>query len=246
MQRIELLDRVPRTEKTALAKAVAPYLRDRSSRLRINAVQIVSKEMLLSLEDQILLLLSDPNSMVRDMAVECLGNFHAGEAIRAIWLDPMLSDPEWLVRVETLESLAWIGDKAAAPLMARKLKDEHALVRGYAATCLADLEARRYRQQIVRAAEMEEDENAQIRFADALFRLGDKEQFPRIVKGLSSSSYQVRCASAHILADLELDAAHLQIARDAVSRAGQHALFRADRTTMETVEAELTEQQSIR
>ena len=230
-------------DKGQLAQSVSKYLADRSPRVRAAALDVVKAEDLQEMNEQVLNLLSDRSRTVRYSAVECLGSLHEGEAVTASWLYPLLQDPFHLVRIETLESLARIGDRKALPLIADRLQDDDALVRAYAARSIAELDGRKYLTAIERALEGEQDENAQVGFADALFALGDESQLAVLLKFLSSTDYHVRCASANALSVADLTPEQLQSALEAVSHAARNALFRADRSTMERVEKELREQQ---
>jgi HEAT repeat protein len=149
--------------------------------------------------------------MVRYLAIECLGNFHEAERIKAPWPYPFLNDSESLVRIETLESLAQIGDKSALPLISEKLQDENPLVRAYAAVSIGELGGKRYLSQIRRTLESERHDRAKVGLADALFILGDTSEFPLLIELLSFSEYTTRCASANSIADLDLSGAVLSM-----------------------------------
>jgi HEAT repeat protein len=154
-----------------------------------------------------------------------------------------LQDPFPLVRIETLESLAQIGDKNALHLIAERLHDDDALVRAYAARSIAQLDGGKYRTAIEQALRAEQDDNARVGFADALFALGDAEQLPVLLEFLSSADYRVRCAAANALSAAALTPSQRQAALAEVSRAASAALAAADRSTMERVEKELRIQQ---
>lgn len=233
---------LPMGDKAAIVEAVRGYLADRSPRVRSAALDVVRDENLRELDQQVVMSLSDRSSSVRYSAVECLGSLHEEESSAASWLYPLLDDPSFLVRIATLESLDQIGDKNALPLIATKLRDDNALVRAYAAGAIAQLGGKKYVTEIECALETETDDNARVGFADALFLMGDKEQFSELLKLLSSSDYRVRSASANALSAAELTPAQVQSALEAVSHAARNALFRSDRLTMERVEKELREQ----
>jgi hypothetical protein len=241
-QRIDAVRALSVADRLALSVALTKFLGDRSARVRWVALDVVKDEILSDLEPRVIELLADPETLVRDIAVECLGALHQDEGISASWLYPLLDDEDWLIRIETIESLAQIGDKSSRPLIAKLLEDSVALVRGYAATHLVMLGGSKYRKMIGRRAGTEREEEAQVRFASALFELGDESQFSQILKYLSSERYQVRCAAANILADLPLSEGQVQAALSAVSYARLHYLYRGDQSTMEKVEKELQEQ----
>jgi HEAT repeat protein len=228
-----------RKNKTQLAQAVSRYLADRSPRVRVAALDLVREKDLREVNASVLGLLTDKSGIVRHAAVECLGVLHEGEAVEASWLYPLLKDPVLIVRVETVESLAQIGDRTALPLIAERLQDHDALVRAYAARSIAALDGMEYITAIESASKMEADENAKVGFADALFALGDASQFSVLLEFLSSADYHVRCASANALSVADFTPVPLQSALEAVSYAAHHALAVADRSTMERVEKEL-------
>ena len=230
-------------DKGQLAQSVSKYLADRSPRVRAAALDVVKAEDLQEMNEQVLNLLSDRSRTVRYSAVECLGSLHEGEAVTASWLYPLLQDPFHLVRIETLESLARIGDKKALPRIAERLQDDDALVRAYAARSIAELDGGKFRTAIERALKAEQDDNAKVGFADALFALGDAEQLPVLLEFLSSADYHVRCAAANALSAAELTPSQRQAALAGVSHAASAALVKADRSTMERVEKELRDQQ---
>ncbi|MFY9646965.1 MAG: HEAT repeat domain-containing protein [Terriglobales bacterium] len=233
---------LPMGDKSAIVEAVRGYLADPSPRVRSAALEVVRDENLRELDQQVVMSLSDKNSFVRYSAVECLGTLHQEESIAASWLYPLMEDPSFLVRVATLESLDQIGDNDALPMIAKRLYDDNALVRAYAAGAIAQLDGGKYVPEIERALEAETDDNARVGFADALFLMGDERQFSELLKLLSSSDYHVRCASANALGAANLKPAQVQSALEAVSHAARNALFRADRLTMERVEKDLREQ----
>jgi HEAT repeat protein len=229
-------------DKARLEQSISRYLSDRSPRVRSAALDVVRDKELREVDASVLGLLADKSGIVRHAAVVCLGVLHEGEAVKASWLYPLLKDPVLIVRIETVESLAHIGDRAALPLIAEMLKDEDPLVRAYAARSIAELEGHMFMPAIERASKTEQDENAKVGFAEALFTLGDASQFSVLLGFLSSTDYHVRCASANALSGADLTSAQLQSALEAVSYAAHHALVRADKSSMERVEKELREQ----
>jgi HEAT repeat protein len=230
------------TDEAAVVDQIREFLADRSPRVRSAAVDVIRQQNLTELGQQVIMALSDSSPTVRLAAVECLGSLHEEESVVASWLYPMLEDSSCLVRIEALESLGRIGDSNALPTIATKLQDEDALVRGYAAEAIAELKGTKYVLAIERALKSETDENAKVRFVDALFLMGDNSRFPELLKFLSSSIYQVRCATANSLSATALTPTQTEAAIKAVTDAARNALFRADRTTMERVRKELLEQ----
>lgn len=232
-------------DKNRLLRAVVSYLKDRSPRVRETALEVVRDEFLSELDDQVHSLLSDKNDFVRLRAIECLGDFHEGEAIEVPWLYPFLQHPNVLTRVETLETLSQIGDKSALPAMLERLRDDDYLVRAYAAISIAELGGKKFRKQIEIAAKAEEAEKAKPWFARALFLLGDQEQFQKLLEFLSSTSPTLRCTAANALADLPLSPDQLESALAAVAHAVRNSIANSDRSTMERVGEQLRERASI-
>jgi HEAT repeat protein len=230
---------LPIDDRSELLRAVSSYLKDHSPIVRETALEVARDEVLSELDDQVIGLISDKNSFVRQRAIECFGSFHAGEAIKAPWLHLLLQHPEVLTRVETLETLDQIGDKSALPAMIERLRDDDYLVRAYAAISIAQLGGGKFRKQIASAAKAEEAEKAKPWFARALFILGDQEQFQKLIEFLSAPSPTPRCTSANALADLPLSEDQLGVALAAVSRAATNFLARSDQSTMERVEKQL-------
>jgi HEAT repeat protein len=224
-----------------LKKALAPYLADRSPRVRATAIDVVRENELRELIKPVRALLRDKTVIVRDAAIECVGVLCEGERANAVWITPFLRDRSALVRVETLQSLGQIGDRSASRLVAKRLKDADPLVRAYAAVALADLEGSKSRKALKEAFDSETEERAIIGIADALLSLGDKRQFPVLLGMLKSSQYLSRCAAAHALDYASgLTIAELRTALHAVRWSARNPLFRGDQTTMESVKKSLT------
>ena len=226
-----------------LPQSLTRYLSDRSPRVRSEALDVVREKQLREMGANVLNLLTDKSRSVRYSAVECLGVLHQDEAAKASWLYPLLRDPFPLVRIGTLESLTQIGDRAALPLIVKRLQDDDSLVRAYAATSIAELRGQEFVTAIERASKRETDENARVGFASALFTLGDAGQFSVLLESLMSADYHVRCSSANALSVADLTRAQLEAALEAIAHAARHALAVADRSTMQRVEKELRERQ---
>jgi HEAT repeat protein len=240
--RVKMIAALAEGDKAQLARSVSRYLSDRSPRVRAAALDAVREGELRQMDAEVRTLLRDESRSVRSSAVECLGALHEGDAVGASWLYPLLTDPFYLVRIETLESLAQIGDSAALPLIVERLTDDDPLVRAYAARSIAELHGTEFLTAIERASKTETSENAKVGFADALFALGDERQFPRLLEFLASTDYHVRCAAANALSVAALTPVQLKAALEAVSHAARHSLAVADKSTMERVEKELREQ----
>jgi HEAT repeat protein len=191
-------------DRPQLMRDLSRYLADRSPSVRSTALDKVRDEKLRELENQVYLLLSDKNHMVRCSAADCVGFLHANEGVKATWLYPLLEDAHALVRIETLESLPQIGDRAALPLIAKCLQDEDPVVRAYAATAIEYLDGEEYVAAIEEALKEEKEDRAKVGFAGALFYFGDADQLSILLEFLSSSVYTTRCAAANTICDFEL------------------------------------------
>ena len=241
MERITTVKALPVDDRPQLLQGVSFYFKDRSPRVRETSLEIARDQVLSELEEQIISLLSDKNDFVRQRAIECFGFFHEGEAIEVPMLYSFLQDSNDLVRVETLETLAQIGDKQALPYMVKCLGDDDYLVRSYAAISIAELGGKKYRKQIEQASKIEESEKAKPWFARALLLLGDWKQFSRLLDLLSSTSPTARCAAANALTVFEWSPDQLELALAAVAHAARNFLAKSDQTTMETVMKQLLE-----
>lgn len=239
--RVRMIATLAEGDEAQLARSVGRYLSDRSPRVRVAALDAVREGELRQMDTEVRNLLKDKSRSVRSSAVECLGALHEGDAVAASWLYPLLRDPFYLVRIETLESLVQIGDRAALPLIVEKLNDDNALVRAYAARSIADLHGSKFVTAIERASKVEGDERAKVGFSYALFALGEESQLPRLLKFLASADYHVRCAAANSLSAADLTPVQLRAVLEALSYAALHALAVADRSTIERVEKELRE-----
>jgi HEAT repeat protein len=229
------IDSLPTGDRPKLVLSLSRHLSDRSPKVTWLALEKVRSENLRELEFKVRGLLSDRSRLVRDSAVECLGTLYEDEGIEASWLYPLLEDSYFLVRIETLESLAQIGDKSALPLIAKKLEDVDPLVRSYAATAIEDLDGDEYVHAIRSALSIEKEERAKIGYASALYYFGDANQFQVLLGFLTSSNYLVRCAAANTISIFKLESDELNAAIKAVNHARKNFLYRGDQSTMETV-----------
>jgi HEAT repeat protein len=237
--RVLAIKSMPQHDRKNLVGAIKRSLTDRSPTVRAAALDLVREADVNEVEDQVRKTLLDKHRSVRYTAVETLGALHEDEGIAARWLYPLLEDPFPLVRVEALEALVRIGDRQALNLITKRLDDNDGLVRSYAAWSIAQLGGTRYVSKIIQRASTENDDIAKVGMVDALFTLGDKTQFPRLLEFLFSDDYLVRCAAANALGAAKLTAKQLRAAIQAVTYAAEHPLVRGDKTTMEKVLKEL-------
>lgn len=142
-------------------------------------------------------------------------------------------DKSFLVRIEAMESLAYLGDESALPAIANLLSYKNPLVRAYAARSIAALRGgRAYAQRLKNMLSLEKQESARAGLLEALFLLGEHETFTSLLGLLSSTDYRVRCAIANTLAEIPLDKNQRKAATLALMQAEQHAIAVADKTTV--------------
>ncbi len=237
--RIEQLRAISIEDEAVLSAALHQALKDTSASVRTEAIEIANKQDLRSFEPLIRKRLADRVSYVRCAAVEYLGNFYEGEGIAVPFLYPHLADSDSLTRLQTIESLGWVGDVAAYPLIAACLHDADPLVRAYAAAVLGSSGLGGYRTAIARTLAKAPQDDTKPFFVQALFELGDESKFAAMLELLASTRYIARCAAANGLAAMPLNAQQRRAALRAVADAEVNFLFRADQSTMEKVKAEL-------
>lgn len=226
-------------DRPKLARELSRYLSDRSPKVRSTALDKIRDEGLTELSSRVIQMLSDKNPMVRHSAADCIGFLYADCEIEATWLYPLLHDPNDLVRIETLESLPQISDKAALPHIAKCLQDENPVVRAYAATAIGYLDGEEYVESIREALKEEKNDRAKVGYAGALLYFGDAGQFSILLELLSSSIYTTRCAAANTICDFELTSEQMKAALAAVIHALRNPIYRGDESTMERVLKEL-------
>src|SRR5262249_20968234 len=154
----------------------------------------------------------------------------------------LLRDRSFLVRIETLESLARLHEYDALPAIAELLSDGNALVRAYSARALAALNGKAYVSAIENALSLEKQDTARSGLLEALFLLGQEEVFKQLLQLLLSDDYRVRCAVANTLAETQLNRNQLGLALAALRQAQQDAIAVADLSTVKRTLDFLTEQ----
>jgi HEAT repeat protein len=240
--RVEKLRADAASSPDQLIDRLGKALGDRSPRLREEALTLARERNLMQFEPQALSALSDKNQFVKYAAIQYLGELHEAEGLNALWLYPLLQDSNGLVRIDAMEALDQIEDRASLPRIAKLLDDDDELVRAYAAMTLGNLGAKRYRNAVERAAARETTSYICAHFSRALYSLGDSTQFDRLVEYLKADRYLARCAAANSLAALPLTRQELRAAIEAVASARVNFLHRADESTMAEVERELREE----
>jgi len=234
-ERLAELERVGSFEPELRRQLLSKALHDRSPKIRGAAIEQLTAQVGRDILPLIETLVDDPNPMVRYDAVESIGQLLEGEALHHEGPLSRLADGNELVRVQTLESLAQIGDRSSLPRIAGLLTDESPLVRSYAASTIADLGGSEYLESLRDAHRAETDDLALVGIHWGLLQFGQRDSFGDLLELLSSSDYRVRCAVANSLEHLPMDQGQLKRAVSALLAARSTAIGRADRSTVERV-----------
>jgi HEAT repeat protein len=219
-------------EKSPSADVLGPALRDPNPAVRSKAVQLVAQGDVDALLPVVEELLSDADEKVRIDAVACLGSFAGVPRSARDKMLALLKDGSFLVRIETLESLALLHEYDALPAIAEFLSDGNALVRAYAARSIAALDGTSYISAIENTLRLEKQEVARSGLLEALFLLGQEGAFKPLLELLLSDDYRVRCAVANTLAEISMNRNQLELALAALRQAQQHAIAVADFSTV--------------
>lgn len=210
-------------------------LRDRSPKVRGTAIDIIIKNEIREALPLIEPGLLDPSAAVRMTAAEAIGTLSSTRRRPHHGLRSLLTDPSPLVRIESLESLAAIGDRGSLAQIAALLEDGDPLVRAYAARAIAVLKGSSHAEAIRRALAGEQSDQAREGMVESLFILGDPEAFSKLLCFLSSDDYRIRCAVANFLEDAPLNSVQRKLAMRRLSDACRRSLGVADRSTIKRV-----------
>ncbi|MGH9822627.1 MAG: HEAT repeat domain-containing protein [Blastocatellia bacterium] len=145
--------------------------------------------------------LSDANYGVRMTAVKSLSELLKGSKSPRK-LRRLLRDRDELVRIETAEALARVGDQAALPSLWRAFRDPSPLVRSYVAAAIGELGRGRDIAALEREIGRERSDTARVGILGALVNRGRKNAMSELLAQLESRDYRVRCATANTLPDL--------------------------------------------
>jgi HEAT repeat protein len=178
--------------------------KDRSPSVREFAIRFVEDHRLKAFIPHIEACLTSRNWLLRTRATVCVGDLLEPSGEPHHGLRKLLSDPEWVVRIDAMESLALIEDTGAIPQIANLLKDENGIVRSYCATILAEKCGRTYESELRKLLRSDTDPHARVGVLAALFSAGDRSLLPQLLDMLHCEIYQVRCAVVHSVEDLKL------------------------------------------
>jgi len=206
-QRIDALAALDPSGGHDCAPQILKALKDRSPSIRTNAVELIKLHSIISLLPQVEDRLEDSRWLVRTEAAVCIGEILEPSGKPHSGLRKLLKDPNWVVRIDAMESLAMLEDLGAMTQIAKLLKDENGIVRSYAATILSEKCGHTYKPQISKLLQTENDPHGRLGFLAALFSMGDRHLLPQLLDFLQSEVYQVRCAVIHNLEDLPLNEA---------------------------------------
>jgi HEAT repeat protein len=155
-------------------------------------------------------------------AIEAFAQRRHPRAVRILH-KALLFDPSDLVRCTAAEQLGHLGNRSSLPYLIAALADTSWLVRGWAAAAIGDIATVEYRTLNIRhimqdAIRFETHPFAALNMSYALYRLGEREQLPRLIDYLSHRSYRIRCAAAHTLAEI-VSGDNRQAIREALEKA---------------------------
>jgi HEAT repeat protein len=220
-------------------------LRDRSPKVRGTAIDVIIKNQMKEALPLIEPMLFDRSATVRMTAAEAIGALSSARRKPQVGLRSLLKDPSPLVRIQSLESLAELGDRSSLPLIAALLADDDPLVRAYAARSIADLKGSSYVRAIRSALDSESNDQASEGMVESLFFLGNTAALNELLELLSSEDYRVRCAVANSLEDASLNAAERQMVVASLSTAYKKSIGVADRSTIERVLSHLKSEEML-
>ncbi len=222
-----------------LVDPLAVAMRDPSPSVRIAAIRVVAEHEVEAAIPFVEGLLNDRSEKVRIAAVECLGTFHGASGFSYEKLHALLEDASFLVRIETLESLALLRDFEALPKIASLLSDGNPLVRAFAARSIAVLDGRSYIQAVQDVLKKEKEDAAKVGLLEALFILGEEDALSPFLRLLSSDDYRVRCSVANSLENMPLKRPQAETVIAALSCAEMDALGVADKSSIASAIAKL-------
>jgi HEAT repeat protein len=189
-----------------LTVEIAKALKDRSPRVRETVVCVIQKQQLSEFAAGVEVCLSDRNWMLRAAAAVCLGALLESTRVPHLGLRKLVvSDPEWVVRIDAMESLANIEDLGAIEQIATRLDDENGIVRSYCAGILVEMSGLAYKSDLRKLLQRENDPRAKVGILAALFSIGDHSLLSHLLELLHSEEYQTRCAVVHSVEDLSLN-----------------------------------------
>lgn len=165
----------------------------------------------------------DKDQTIRSEVAETLENFNSTEAKKILLR--LLNDKSGLVRAVTCDSFRFSGSVKILNLLVKKMiNDKCPLVRGYAASSIADLiininETREsYIEFFERFLNTEKDKWVKINIYRSLYILGATSYLQTLIQELNSRSYKNRVAVVNILYEIYSEDNQEQIVKTLTER----------------------------
>jgi HEAT repeat protein len=239
-ERIEALEAVsPESLTSELLNAVATCIEDVNEDVQLAAVEALTR-----LEDAIeathlIAALESRNSEVQMRAAEALsGRPEEGVIDALIILAVNASDT--LAQISAIESLGDLRAHDAVHPLEDLLRSDDELVRGSAAFSLGEIGDSECIAVVEKTLETEESEHSQVMLEVCLYKLGQHERLHGVISRIQSEDYHVRCAAAHLLADI-VDVTNVTVIgnalHEALSREAAAAARSSIRSAIATVDA---------
>lgn len=113
------------------------------------------------------------------------------------------NDPDYLVRINAVESLGQIATPLAIKVLERRLADKHPQVRGYAAQNLAEAVGKGALNALTKLYSRETNRWTRHALRTALFEAGDHGILKRILSGLDANKFHLRAVVLSGIADIK-------------------------------------------
>ena len=162
---------------------LVPYLRFADDRFRPLLARLLGEIATADLEEDLLLLASDPLAEVRASSARALARAKPRLALTA--LGNLAGDEEWFVRLRAVVALGALEDPRTIPVLIETLCDQNRYVRLRAAASLAALEG--HLEEIIQQVLRTRDRYALQAFVSELERTGT---LPRLVEALTDPARQ--------------------------------------------------------
>lgn len=162
---------------------LVPYLRFADDRMRPVLARLLGEIATADLEEDLLLLASDPLAEVRASSARALARAKPRLALTA--LGNLAGDDEWFVRLRAVVALGALEDPRTIPVLIETLCDPNRYVRLRSAAALAGLEE--HLEEIIQQVLRTRDRYALQAFVSELERTGT---LPRLVEALTDPARQ--------------------------------------------------------
>jgi HEAT repeat protein len=149
-------------------------------------------------------MLSDPNSLVRDEAVNSLTRLSCRTSLKTIQF-LLVGDPDWVVRAssaEAVSNLSEVGDPETLQALDKALEDEIDVVRAYAISSIGIIGTSDFLPRLRMCKDSEENLHVKAEILVALYRLGDCEEILTFINLLSTADEFLLEVILNILEDL--------------------------------------------